>query len=69
VSNVDRAFKKSGSSDRIIVLPYQYKGRSCYRVFWGLFDSQEAAQRGVAAVPAAIRAPESTPVPTSRLIR
>jgi hypothetical protein len=68
-SNVSRVFKNSGNSDRLIVLPYRYQGRSCYRVFWGLFDSREAAARGVSSVPAAIRAAESALVPTSKLIR
>lgn len=67
-ANASRAFKNSGDSNRIIVLPYRYKGRSCYRVYWGLFDSQEEAISGTSSVPSAIRAPGSTPVPTSKLI-
>lgn len=67
--NVSRAFKNSGNSNRIIVLPYRYNGRSCYRVFWGLFDSREEAIRGASSVPPDIRAAESTPVPISKLIR
>jgi hypothetical protein len=68
-SNVGRAFRNSGNSNRLIVIPYQYKSRPCYRVFWGLYDSERAARQDLASVPAAIRSPQSIPVPISRLTR
>jgi septal ring-binding cell division protein DamX len=67
--NVARAYQNSGSSDELIILPYTYQGRSCYRVFWGVFDTQAIAERSYSSVPSAIRAPDSIPVPISRLIR
>lgn len=69
MSNVRRAYQNSGNSERLIVLPHTVQGRSCFRVFWGLFDSQESAGQSVPSLPPAIRSPDSTPVPISRLIR
>jgi hypothetical protein len=67
--NVARAYQNSGSSEQLIILPYNYQGRSCYRVFWGIFDTQALAERNYSSVPSAIRAPDSIPFPVSRLIR
>ena len=68
-SNAGRAYKNSGNSEHILILPYSYRGRSCYRVFWGLFDSEESARRNVASLPSALRSSDSVPVPVSNLIR
>lgn len=68
-SNAGRAYKNSGNSEQLLVLPYTYRGRSCYRVFWGLFDSEETARRNVASLPTVLRSPDSVPVPVSDLIR
>ena len=67
--NATRAYRNSGNSKQLIVLPYSYRGRSCYRVFWGLFDSEESARSNAASLPTALRSPDSVPVSVSKLIR
>jgi septal ring-binding cell division protein DamX len=58
----------SGSSD-IYVLPTSVEGRSCYRVIWGLYDSREAAARGIPSLPRSVRAGDVAPVAVSRFLR
>ena len=67
-SNVSRVVQSSGGSEQLLVLSFDNKGRSCYRVFWGIFDSRAEAQRAIASVPVDIRARDSAPVPIARLI-
>ena len=67
-SNLSRVVKNSGGSKQLLVLSFDNKGRSCYRVFWGIFDSRAEAQRAIASVPASVRARDSAPVPIARLI-
>ena len=67
-SNVSRVVQNSGSSEQLLVLSFDNKGRSCYRVFWGIFDSRAEAQRAIASVPAGVRARDSAPVAIARLI-
>jgi len=58
----------SGSSD-IYVLPTSVEGRSCYRVIWGLYDSREAAERGIPSLPNGVRAGDVAVVAVSRFLR
>ncbi len=57
-----------GSSD-IYVLPTSVDGRSCFRVIWGLYDSREAAERGIASLPIGVRAGDVAPVAVERFLR
>ena len=56
-------------SEQLYVLPATVSGQNCFRVVWGLFDSQESAEQGIAAVPAGIRAGDVSPVALSRILR
>jgi hypothetical protein len=67
-SNVTKVVKNSGGSEELLLLAFQDRGRSCYRVFWGIFDSRAEAQRALGSVPAGVRARDSAPVPIGRLI-
>jgi hypothetical protein len=67
-ANVAGVVRAAGGSEQLLVLSHRYEGRSCYRVFWGLFDSRQDALAGLSTVPQTIRAPESSPVPVSALI-
>ncbi len=67
-SNVNRVVQNSGGSEQLLVLSFDNKGRSCYRVFWGIFNSRAEAQRAIASVPASVRARDSAPVAIARLI-
>jgi len=52
-SNITRALTTGGTS--VWFLPISLKGRSCYRVFWGRYQTRDAAERGIAEVPASLR--------------
>jgi len=66
--NLERVVNSSGGREELLVLAFDNGGRSCYRVFWGIFDSREEAQRALGSVPAGVRARDSAPVPIERLI-
>lgn len=68
LDNVTRQVVESNASPQLFALPAEFEGRQCYRVVWGVYDSQAEAQRALATVPSAIRAPGQIPVPLARLI-
>ena len=68
LDNVTRQVVESSASPQLFVLPAEFEGRQCYRVVWGVYDSQADAQRGLSTVPSAIRAPGQIPVPLARLL-
>lgn len=67
-SNVGRVVNNSGGAQELIVLAFDNQGRSCYRVFWGIFDTRLEAERAVGTVPAGVLARDSAPVPIDRLL-
>ena len=52
-ANVEKAVRTGG--DRVWYVPQTLGTRSCYRLFWGRFDTREEAQRALADVPAGLR--------------
>jgi hypothetical protein len=68
LDNVTRQVVESSASPQLFVLPAEFEGRQCYRVVWGVYDSQTEAQRALATVPSAIRAPGQIPIALARLI-
>jgi hypothetical protein len=66
---VDKAVARTGSPD-LFILPVNYKGRSCYRLCWGLYDSEARANAATSAVPAYFREGGARPrvMPTSGLL-
>jgi hypothetical protein len=51
---VDKALTNANAPE-LLILPVSYKGRSCYRLCWGLYDSESRAEAAVATVPAYFR--------------
>jgi hypothetical protein len=54
----DETLQKAQASvpaPELYIVPVDYQGRSCYRLLWGLFDSESRAQAAVAQVPAYFR--------------
>jgi septal ring-binding cell division protein DamX len=51
--NVGAAMRAGGNS--VWFVPQTIGGRSCYRLFWGNFQTREEAQRAMAQIPAALR--------------
>jgi septal ring-binding cell division protein DamX len=56
-SNVTKALNSGGKN--VWFVPITIKERSCYRMFWGRYETREAGERDVANLPAALR--ESRP--------
>jgi septal ring-binding cell division protein DamX len=56
-----KAIAAGGSN--VWFVPVTYRGQSCYRVFWGHFDSRDAAIAAAARIPGALRG--SNPVVVS----
>lgn len=52
-ASVTKALKAGGGS--VWFIPTSYRGRSCYRVFWGHFDTKAAADGAVSQIPASLR--------------
>lgn len=67
--NAGRLVAGAGGSGDIYVLPTSVNGRSCIRVMWGLYDSREAAERGIASLPNGVRAGDVAPVAVARFLR
>lgn len=52
-SSVQQAVTTGGN--RIWFVPTTYRGRSCFRVFWGRYDDEASAQRATPEIPASLR--------------
>jgi septal ring-binding cell division protein DamX len=66
---VEKALANVSDPD-LYILPVNYKGRPCYRVCWGLYESEPRADSAVRAVPDYFRKSGSAPrvVPTAGLL-
>jgi hypothetical protein len=51
----------SVSQDELYIVPIDYKGRSCYRIGWGLYDSEARATSAIRSLPDYFRQPGVTP--------
>ncbi len=60
---VRNARARSGDGGSLFFVPYSLKGRSCYRVCWGVYQTRAEASQGIPAIPDALRPPGSSPVP------
>ncbi len=65
---VKGARTRAGADDSLFILPYSLKGRSCYRVCWGVYADVDSARAAASGVPAALTG-STAPlvVPLSRL--
>jgi septal ring-binding cell division protein DamX len=61
-SNVEKLMRSGGE---VWFVPQTIGARSCYRVFWGRYNTRDQAQQAVAQIPADIRDPNAAvkPVP------
>jgi hypothetical protein len=58
------------SAKELFILPAEYRGRSCYRVCWGVYESEAAARSAVSAIPEYFRKGGASPkaVPTVSIL-
>jgi septal ring-binding cell division protein DamX len=61
---------QSVPGDELYILPVTFKGRSCYRICWGLYQTEEAAAAALRALPEYFRRGGATPkvVPTAGML-
>jgi Domain of unknown function (DUF4388) len=57
-TSITRALREGGTN--VWFTAISYRNRSCYRVFWGRYPTQQAAQNAIASIPQSLR--EATPV-------
>jgi hypothetical protein len=58
--NVEKAVA-AVPADELFVLPVNFKGRACYRLCWGVYDSRPAAEAALAGLPSYFRQGGSPP--------
>jgi septal ring-binding cell division protein DamX len=63
-SNLEKAIRAGG--DQVWFVPQTIGSRSCYRVFWGRYATEQEAQNALALVPAGIRDRNSAVKPVPR---
>ena len=51
--NITKSLNAGGSN--VWFVPISYRGKSCYRVFWGRYDSRQAATSATSSIPASLR--------------
>jgi len=52
-ASLNKAMEQGGGN--VWFVPTQYRGQSCYRVFWGHYATQDAARSAVALIPEGLR--------------
>jgi hypothetical protein len=60
----DETVKKAADSvpqDEFFIVPVNYKGRNCYRMGWGLYESEAQATLGLGTLPEYFRQPGVNP--------
>ena len=65
---VKGARSRAGAGGSLFILPYDLKGRPCYRICWGVYDDSNSARDAIRGVPPALTG-NTVPlvVPLSRL--
>jgi septal ring-binding cell division protein DamX len=68
---VSEAFSSFPDPAQLMVIPISYKGRMCYRVIFGLFSSEAAANGAIGEIPAMFmnQQPPPKPVQLSKIIK
>ena len=58
-------------AEELFILPVHYKGKDCYRIGWGVYDSESKAANGAKTVPAYFRDGGAKPkvVPLAEILR
>jgi septal ring-binding cell division protein DamX len=51
-------------ADELFILPVNVKGRSCYRLCWGVYDGRPAAEAALGGLPSYFRQGGATPRPS-----
>ncbi|HET7294602.1 MAG TPA: hypothetical protein VFM88_19425, partial [Vicinamibacteria bacterium] len=57
--------QQNAPNPELFIVPVAYQGRSCYRLCWGVFDSEARARAAAEQVPAYFRANGAKPKPVT----
>ncbi|MCX7830323.1 MAG: hypothetical protein N2445_04610, partial [Acidobacteria bacterium] len=49
--SITKAFAESNNSKELIIFPYNFKGKSCFRVIWGYYNSKGEAEEAFNSIP------------------
>ncbi len=49
------------SAQELFIVPVEYKGRSCYRICWGVYENEAGAHAAVKSIPEYFRKGGATP--------
>lgn len=52
---ITKALNESGNSKMLIIFPFTFKGRNCFRVLWGYYRSKEEAEKDYYNIPETFR--------------
>jgi len=66
-ASVTKAIGEGGES--VWFIPIRYRDRPCFRVFWGRYDTREAAERAKGEIPASLRGSEPAIVRPREILR
>jgi hypothetical protein len=64
-SSVENAMRVGGGEFWFV--PIDYQGRSCYRAFWGRYETRAEAERGAGTIPTALRGGKAVVVEPAKL--
>ncbi len=48
---ITKAFAESNNSKDLLIFPYSFKGKNCFRVLWGYYRSREEAETAFNSIP------------------
>ncbi len=54
---------------KVWFVPIEYRGQSCFRVFWGRYETRDAAERAREEIPASLRGSGPVVVRPQELVR
>lgn len=69
VDNVAQIVRGTTGLGELFLIRLRLRGRECYGVYWGLYDSQLDAQQEIGSLPASLRAGGQAPMPVERILR
>ncbi len=67
--NLRRVIQNITNSSSLFILPSNIQGRRCFRIIWGLYNTEKSAANNVISLPQGIRSGDSTAAPIIKFLR
>lgn len=58
---LEKLYQLQGARENLWLLPYLFRGRRCFKVFWGLYPQKDQAQKAYQSLPGILRQEPSPP--------